>query len=337
MADSTHWGSFPNTRLRRVRRDDWSRRLVREKGLTVDDLIWPLFVCEGENLREPVPSMPGVERLSIDLLVEAIGEAVSLGIPAVGLFPATAAEKKTPECEEAVNPGNLVCRAVRAVKAAHGEKIGVICDVALDPYSSHGQDGLVRDGYVVNDETLEVLCQQAIVQAEAGCDIIAPSDMMDGRVGAIRAALDEKNFQHVQIMAYAAKYASAFYGPFRDAVGSSANLGSGDKRTYQMDPANGDEALREVALDIAEGADSVMVKPGMPYLDIVHRVKQTFGVPTFAYQVSGEYAMLCAAAEQGWLDREKVMLESLMAFKRAGADGVLTYFARDAAKLLAEN
>jgi len=272
--------------------------------------------------------------LSIDLAVKAIGEAVELGIPAVALFPATAAEKKTPECEEAVNAENLVCRAVRATKAAHRDRIGIICDVALDPYSSHGQDGLVRDGYVVNDETVEVLCRQSIVQAEAGCDIIAPSDMMDGRVGAIRQALDAANFHDVQIMAYAAKYASAFYGPFRDAVGSSANLGSGDKRTYQMDPANGDEALREVALDIAEGADSVMVKPGMPYLDIVHRVKATFGVPTFAYQVSGEYAMLCAAAERGWLDREKVMLESLVAFKRAGADGVLTYFARDVAELL---
>ncbi len=334
MADSPFWGNFPNTRLRRVRSTDWSRRLVRENSLAVDDLIWPLFVCEGENLREPVPSMPGVERLSIDLLVKAIEEAVSLGIPAVALFPATVAEKKTPECEEAVNPDNLVCRAVRAVKAAHGDKIGVICDVALDPYSSHGQDGLVRDGYVANDETVEMLCQQSVVQAEAGCDIIAPSDMMDGRIGAIRAALDEKNFQHVQIMAYAAKYASAFYGPFRDAVGSSANLGSGDKRTYQMNPANGDEALREVALDLAEGADSVMVKPGMPYLDIVYRVKETFGVPTFAYQVSGEYAMLSAAAERGWLDGEKAMLESLVAFKRAGADGVLTYFARDVAKLL---
>jgi len=334
MTDPTQVGNFPNTRLRRVRREDWSRRLVREHGLSVDDLIWPLFVCEGENFREPVASMPGVERLSIDLLVEAIGEAVALGIPAVAIFPVTEAEKKTPECEEAVNPENLVCRAVRAVKASYCEKIGVICDVALDPYSSHGQDGLVRDGYVANDATIEVLCQQAIVQAEAGCDIIAPSDMMDGRVGAIRASLDEKNFQHVQIMAYAAKYASAFYGPFRNAVGSSANLGSGDKRTYQMDPANSDEALREVALDIAEGADSVMIKPGMPYLDIVHRVKETFGVPTFAYQVSGEYAMLCAAAEQGWLDREKVMLESLVSFKRAGADGVLTYFARDVAKLL---
>ncbi len=308
--------------------------MVSENQLSVDDLIWPLFVCEGEDRREPIPSMPGVERLSIDLTVEAIGEAVDLGIPAVALFPATPADKKTPECEEAINPENLVCRAVRAVKSAHAERIGVICDVALDPYSSHGQDGLVRDGYVVNDETVEMLCQQALVQSAAGCDIIAPSDMMDGRVGAIRKALDEDNFHDVQIMAYAAKYASAFYGPFRDAVGSSANLGSGDKRTYQMDPANGDEALREVALDIAEGADSVMVKPGMPYLDIVRRVKESFGVPTFAYQVSGEYAMLSAAAEKGWLDREKVMLESLLAFKRAGADGVLTYFAKEVAAQL---
>ncbi|NOZ41510.1 MAG: porphobilinogen synthase [Planctomycetes bacterium] len=331
---STPSPSFPQTRLRRLRRHEWSRQLVCENHLSASDLIWPLFICEGENHRESISSMPGVERLSIDLAVEAIGDAASLGIPAVALFPATAADKKTPECEEAINTDNLVCRAVRAAKAAHGEQIGIICDVALDPYSSHGQDGLVRDGYVVNDETIAMLCQQAIVQAEAGCDIIAPSDMMDGRVGAIRQALDEANFVDVQIMAYAAKYASAFYGPFRDAVGSSGNLGSGDKRTYQMDPANGDEALREVALDIAEGADSVMVKPGMPYLDIVRRVKETFAVPTFAYQVSGEYAMLSAAAENGWLDREKVMLESLVAFKRAGADGVLTYFAKDVAKLL---
>ncbi len=334
MTDSTNLGSFPNTRLRRLRRDDWSRRLVRENRLSIDDLIWPLFVCEGDNRRESIASMPDVQRLSIDLVVEAISEAISLGIPAVALFPATESGKKTPECEEAINPENLVCRAVRAIKAAHGKQIGVICDVALDPYSSHGQDGLVRDGYVVNEETIEMLCRQAIVQAEAGCDLLAPSDMMDGRIGAIRAALDEKQFQHVQLMAYAAKYASAFYGPFRDAVGSSTNLSSGDKRTYQMDPANGEEAIREVALDIAEGADSVIVKPGMPYLDIVRRVKETFGVPTFAYQVSGEYAMLCAAAEQGWLNREEVMLESLISFKRAGADGVLTYFARDAAKLL---
>jgi porphobilinogen synthase len=327
-------GSYPETRLRRLRRHDWSRRLVRESTLTVDDLIWPLFIREGRGEREAVASMPGVERLSVDLIVEAVGEAVSLGIPAVALFPATDRKLKTPECEEAVNPENLVCRAVRAVKEAHGDKIGVICDVALDPYSSHGQDGLVRDGYVVNDETVEMLCRQAVVQARAGCDVIAPSDMMDGRVGAVRRALDEAGFVDVQIMAYAAKYASAFYGPFRDAVGSAANLGSGDKRTYQMDPANGDEALREVALDLVEGADSVMVKPGMPYLDIVRRVKEAFGAPTFAYQVSGEYAMISAAAQNGWLDREKALIESLVAFKRAGADGVLTYFARDAARLM---
>jgi porphobilinogen synthase len=278
--------------------------------------------------------MPEVERLSVDHLVETVGEAIALGIPAVALFPATEPDKKTAECEEAINPENLVCRAIRAIQSAHAGQIGVLCDVALDPYSSHGQDGLVRDGYVVNDETVQMLCRQALVQAEAGCDIIAPSDMMDGRVGAIRRSLDAEGYQQVQIMAYAAKYASAFYGPFRDAVGSSGNLGSGDKRTYQMDPANGDEALREVALDLAEGADLVLVKPGMPYLDIVRRVKDTFGVPTFAYQVSGEYAMLSAAAQQGWLDRKNGMLESLTAFKRAGADGILTYFAKEAAELL---
>ncbi|WP_428304602.1 porphobilinogen synthase [Lacipirellula sp.] len=325
---------YPHTRLRRVRRHDWSRRLVRQETLSVNDLIWPLFIREGSNERESIISMPGVERLSVDLIVEAVGEAVKLGIPAVALFPATDAKLKTPGCEEAVNPKNLVCRAVRAVKEKYADAIGVICDVALDPYSSHGQDGLVRDGYVVNDETVDMLCQQAIVQASAGCDVIAPSDMMDGRVGAVRQALDGSGFLDVQIMTYAAKYASAFYGPFREAVGSAGNLGSGDKRTYQMDPANGDEALREVALDLAEGADSVMVKPGMPYLDIVRRVKETFAAPTFVYQVSGEYAMLVAAAQNGWLDRERVMLESLTAFKRAGADGVLTYFARDAARLL---
>jgi porphobilinogen synthase len=330
----TPWGQFPSTRLRRLRRHDWSRRLVAESRLSVNDLIWPVFVHEGEKRRQPVASMPGVERLSIDLLVEAVGQAVLLGIPAVALFPVTEPAKKTPDAEEAVNPANLVCRAVRAVKSTHGDAIGVLCDVALDPYTSHGQDGLVRDGYVVNDETIAVLCRQAVVQAEAGCDVIAPSDMMDGRVGAIRRALDEAGFDRVSIMAYAAKYASAFYGPFRDAVGSASSLGSGDKRTYQMDPANTDEALREVALDIAEGADMVMVKPGMPYLDVVRRVKDTFAVPTFAYQVSGEYSMLCAAAQNGWLDREKTMLESLLAFKRAGADGVLTYFALDAARVL---
>jgi porphobilinogen synthase len=327
-------GQYPQTRLRRLRQHDWSRRLVSESRLSADDLIWPLFVTEGSKHREPVSSMPGVERLSSDQLVEAVGSAVKLGIPAVALFPITEPALKTPDGEEAVNSENLVCRAVRAVKQVHGPAIGVICDVALDPYTSHGQDGLVRDGYVVNDETIEVLCRQAIVQAEAGCDVIAPSDMMDGRVGAIRRALDEHGFERVLILSYAAKYASAFYGPFRDAVGSAANLGSGGKRTYQMDSANANEALREVALDLAEGADMVMVKPGLPYLDVVRQVKDTFAVPTFAYQVSGEYAMICAAAQNGWLDRDKTILESLLAFKRAGADGILTYFAVEAAQLL---
>jgi porphobilinogen synthase len=331
---NTNWGHYPTTRLRRIRRYDWSRRLTAENQLTVNDLIWPVFVHEGTNCRTPIPSMPGVERLSIDLLVEAVGQAQTLGIPLVALFPATPPEKKTSEAEEAFNPDNLVCRAVRALKAAHGDGIGVMCDVALDPYTSHGQDGLVRDGYVVNDETLEALCKQTLVQAAAGCDVIAPSDMMDGRIGAVRQALDANGFQHVSIMSYAAKYASAFYGPFRDAVGSASSLGTGDKRTYQMNPANGDEALREVALDWAEGADMVMVKPGMPYLDILCRVKQAFAAPTYVYQVSGEYAMLCAAAQQGWLDRKKVVWESLLAFKRAGADGILTYFAVEAARYL---
>ena len=334
MSSSANFaGQFPETRMRRVRRQDWSRRLVRENQLTVDDLIWPVFVQDGQNRRVPIASMPGVERLSVDLIVEAVARAAELKIPAVAVFPATDPSLKTEAAMEALNPENLVCRAVRAIKAAKLD-IGLICDVALDPYTSHGQDGLVRDGYVVNDETLEMLCRQAVVQAEAGCDIIAPSDMMDGRVAAVRRALDAAGFSQVQILAYAAKYASAFYGPFRDAVGSATSLGQGDKRTYQMDPANGDEALREVALDIAEGADMVMVKPGMPYLDIVSRVKATFGVPTFAYQVSGEYAMLVAAAQNGWLDRTKVMLESLLSFKRAGADGVLTYFAIEAAEHL---
>jgi len=277
--------------------------------------------------------MPGVFRLTIDRLVAAVAEAAELGVPAVALFPATDPALKTDDAAEAVNPENLVCRAVRAVKE-HVPSVGVICDVALDPYTSHGQDGLVRDGDVVNDESVEVLCKQAVVQAEAGCDVIAPSDMMDGRIAAIRRALDDAGLQFVQLLSYAAKYASAFYGPFRDAVGSATNLGAGDKRTYQMDPANTDEALREVALDVAEGADMVMVKPGMPYLDVLHRVKETFGLPTFAYQVSGEYAMLTGAAERDWFDRDRVMLESLLAFKRAGADGVLTYFAVDAAKRL---
>ncbi|MCO6047872.1 porphobilinogen synthase [Aeoliella sp. ICT_H6.2] len=328
------WGQYPDTRPRRNRRHDWSRRLVAESSLSPSDLIWPLFVQEGEGASTPISSMPGVERLSIDRAVEAVGRAVELKIPVVALFPATPTELKTDDAREAVNPDNLMCRAIRAVKEAHGDAIGVLADVALDPYSSHGQDGLVQNGYVVNDETVEVLIEQAKVQAAAGCDIVAPSDMMDGRIGAIRRGLDASGFEHVQLMAYAAKYASAFYGPFRDAVGSSANLGTGDKRTYQMDPANTDEALREVALDLAEGADMVMVKPGMPYLDIVTRVKQTFAAPTFAYQVSGEYAMLTAAAQQGWLDGQKVMMESLLAFKRAGADGILTYFALEAAELL---
>ena len=327
-------GRFPTTRMRRNRRFAWSRSLVREQQLCVGDLIWPIFIHDRPGEREAIESMPGVERLSIDLLVEAVGQAVELSIPTVALFPATDPKKKTPGAEEAWNPENLVCRAVRAITQEYGDQIGVLCDVALDPYSSHGQDGLVEDGYVVNDPTVEALCKQAVVQADAGCDVIAPSDMMDGRVGAIRQALDSAGHEHVLIMAYAAKYASAFYGPFRDAVGSAGNLGSGDKKTYQMDPANGDEAIREVALDLAEGADMVMVKPGMPYLDIVRRVKDMFGAPTYVYQVSGEYAMLCGAAQRGWLDHDKTMMESLLGFKRAGADGILTYFAVEAARLL---
>lgn len=326
--------NYPQTRLRRVRREEWSRRLVAENGLSTADLIWPLFVIDSQKGTEPITSMPGVYRLGGDELVKAAERAVELGIPAIAVFPATNPALKTEDAREAINPENLVCRSVRRIKEVVGDQLGVICDVALDPYSSHGQDGLVRDGYVVNDETVEVLCQQAIVQSHAGCDIVAPSDMMDGRVGAIRTALDQAGLTHVQIMSYAAKYASAFYGPFRDAVGSAGNLGTGDKKTYQQDPANSDEALHEVALDIAEGADSVMVKPGMPYLDVISRVKSTFGVPTFAYQVSGEYAMMVAAAERGWLDRERVMMESLLSFKRAGADGILTYFAEEAAQWL---
>ncbi len=327
-------GRFPMTRMRRNRQFAWSRSLVRENQLTVSDLIWPVFIHDKPGEREAIASMPGVERLSIDLLIDAVGQAVELNIPAVALFPATDPAKKTPGAEEAWNPENLVCRAVRAIKQQYGNRIGVLCDVALDPYASHGHDGLVENGYVVNDPTIEALCKQAIVQAEAGCDIIAPSDMMDGRIGAVRNALDESGYEQVLIMAYAAKYASAFYGPFRDAVGSAASLGTGDKKTYQMDPANGDEALREVALDLDEGADMVMVKPGMPYLDIVYRVKAAFGAPTYVYQVSGEYAMLCGAAERGWLDHDKSMMESLLGFKRAGADGILTYFAVAAARLL---
>ena len=328
--------SFPSQRPRRLRQAPWLRNLVQEHRLHVSDLIWPIFVQEGDQLASPIESMPGVERLTIDLAIQKAQEAQQLGIPAIAIFPATPPTLKTPEAEEALTPENLACRAVRAVKA-EAPNIGIICDVALDPYSSHGQDGLVRNGIVVNDETVEVLCRQAVVQAEAGCDVIAPSDMMDGRVGAIRKALDSAGFEQVSILASAAKYASAFYGPFRDAVGSAANLGSGDKKTYQMNPSNTQEALQEVALDIQEGADMVMVKPGMPYLDIVQRVKATLEVPTFAYQVSGEYAMLSAAAEKGWLNREQVMMESLLAFKRAGADGILTYFALEVARSLAEN
>lgn len=320
--------------MRRNRRHDWSRRLISENALSVNDLIWPIFVIDGDNIRQDVPSMPGVQRLTIDLLIEAVGEARDLGIPAVALFPYTAPELRDAEGSQATNPDNLVCRAVRAIKSAYGDDIGVMCDVALDPYTDHGHDGLLRDGYVVNDETLAVLSQQAIVQAQAGCDVIAPSDMMDGRVREIRDGLDKAGLDHVQIMSYAAKYASAFYGPFREAVGSSSNPQGGDKKTYQMDPANGDEALREVALDISEGADMVMVKPGMPYLDVVRRVKDEFGMPTYAYQVSGEYSMLAGAAERGWMDGDRVMMESLVAFKRAGADGILTYFAVRAAKLM---
>ena len=325
--------SFPSTRMRRKRRWDWSRRLVRENVVTANDLIWPVFVREGEGQREAIPTMPGVERLSVDLLVEAAQEAASLGIPAIALFPVTPPEKKTDKAAEAWNPDNLVCRATRAIREAVPE-LGIVGDVALDPYTSHGQDGLVKDGYVVNDESVAALIRQAINQADAGCQVIAPSDMMDGRIGSIRAALDEAGHDDVLLLSYAAKYASAFYGPFRDAVGSSGNLGQGDKRTYQQDPANGDEALHEVALDLREGADMVMVKPGMPYLDVVQRVKATFAVPTYAYQVSGEYAMLKAAAGQGMLDWDKVILESLLAFKRAGADGVLTYAAVEVAKRL---
>jgi porphobilinogen synthase len=319
-------------RPRRNRRAEWSRRLVREHVLTTDDLIWPLFVVDGHKVRTPVPSMPGVERLSVDEAVRAAAGAAELTIPCLALFPYTDPERRDEDGTEALNADNLICRAVRAIKK-EVPHIGILCDVALDPYTSHGHDGLLRDGVILNDQTVGVLVRQALVQAEAGCDIIAPSDMMDGRVGAIRAGLDQSGFTDVQIMAYAAKYASVFYGPFRDAVGSNATL-TGDKRTYQMDPANSDEALREVELDIAEGADMVMVKPGLPYLDILHRIKTAFGMPTFAYQVSGEYAMIMAAAGNGWLDGDKAMIESLIAFKRAGADGILTYFAKQIAEKL---
>lgn len=324
--------SFPASRMRRTRSSDWSRRLVREHCLSVDDLIWPIFVCEGNSTQEPVVSMPGVNRLSVDLAVMAAKEARDLGIPCIALFPSTPASARSETGAEALNPDNLINRAMRAIKDAVPD-VGLLADVALDPYTSHGQDGLVENNIILNDETVDVLVQQAVVQAQAGADIIAPSDMMDGRVAAIRAELDLAGYQNVQIMAYAAKYASAFYGPFRDAVGSGGVL-KGDKKTYQMDPANRAEALREVAMDIDEGADSVMVKPGMPYLDIIREVKDTFEVPTFAYQVSGEYAMIMAAVQNGWLDREKAIAEALLSFKRAGADGILTYFAPEMAKSL---
>ncbi len=319
-------------RPRRNRKAEWARRLVRENVLTADDLIWPLFLVDGHNARSPIASMPGVERLSVDQAVRDAERAMALNIPCLALFPYTEPSLRDELGSEAVNPDNLVCTAVRAIKKEFPD-LGVLCDVALDPFTSHGHDGLIEDGRILNDETVAVLVRQALVQAEAGCDIIAPSDMMDGRVGAIRDGLDREGYLDVQIMAYAAKYASAFYGPFRDAIGSAKTL-TGDKRTYQMDSANSDEALREVELDIAEGADMVMVKPGMPYLDVLRRVKDTFAMPTFAYQVSGEYAMIAAAANNGWLDGERAMMESLLAFKRAGADGVLTYFAPQAAEKL---
>ena len=325
-------GAFPATRMRRNRRDGWTRRLVAENRLAVDDLIWPVFVIEGSNRATEVASMPGVVRVTLDRLAAHIAPAAELGIPAIALFPATPAEKKDADGTEAKNPDNLMCRAARLLKREF-PALGLVGDVALDPYTDHGHDGVIREGYVANDETLAVLTAQAVVQAEAGIDVIAPSDMMDGRVAAIRAALDARGLIDTRIMSYAAKYASAFYGPFRDAVGSASAL-VGDKKTYQMDPANTDEALREVALDLAEGADMVMVKPGMPYLDIIRRVKDRFGVPTFAYQVSGEYAMIMAAVGHGWLEHERAMMESLLAFKRAGANGVLTYFAVEAARRL---
>ena len=324
-------GAYPQVRMRRNRKDAWSRRMVAENRLSVDDFIWPVFVQEGHGTSD-VESMPGVKRYGLDRLVDLIGEGVELDIPAVAIFPYLEPSLRTPDCEEALNPDNLVCRSVAAVKAAFPD-LGVLTDVAFDPYNSDGHDGFVRDGRILNDESVEALCEQALIQAGAGCDVIAPSDMMDGRIGAIRERLDANGLDDVQIMAYSAKYASAFYGPFRDAIGTDGYL-KGDKKTYQMDPANSDEALREVALDLAEGADMVMVKPGLPYLDIVRRVKDTFAVPTMVYQVSGEYAMMKAAVQNGWLDNDRVVLESLMAFKRAGADAILTYAAREAAELL---
>ncbi len=327
---------FQASRMRRMRRDDFSRRLMREHHLHTDDLIYPLFVIEGDNQRQPVASMPGVERVSIDQLLLEAEQCVRLGIPAIALFPVISSDKKSDSAEEAFNPEGLAQQAVRTLKTKFPD-LGVITDVALDPFTSHGQDGLIDDGgYVLNDETIAVLVKQALSHAEAGADVVAPSDMMDGRIGAIRDALEISGYIHTRILAYAAKYASSFYGPFRDAVGSSANLGSGNKNSYQMDPANSDEAIREVALDLEEGADMVMVKPGMPYLDIVRRIKDEFGAPTFVYQVSGEYAMLKAASQNGWLEEKAVVMESLLAMKRAGADGILTYYAKDVAQWLAE-
>ncbi len=329
-------GPFPRTRMRRMRRDAFTRRLMRETHLTPDDFIYPVFVLEGRGEREPVASMPGIERLSIDLLVEEAGEIASLGIPAMALFPVTPKSAKSEDAREAYNPDGLAQRAVRALKDAVPD-LGVITDVALDPFTTHGQDGLIdSSGYVLNDETVEVLTRQALSHAAAGADVVAPSDMMDGRIGAIRNALEGAGHIHTRILAYSAKYASSFYGPFRDAVGSAANLGGGNKYSYQMDPANTDEALHEVALDLEEGADMVMIKPGMPYLDIVRRVKDRFGAPTFVYQVSGEYAMLKAASQNGWLDERAVVLEALVSIKRAGADGILTYYAKDSARWLNE-
>jgi len=331
---ATATAAYPAIRLRRMRRDPFSRALMRENTITPADLIYPVFILDGAGQRQPVASMPGVERVSVDLLMEVAQDCVTLGIPVLAIFPVVDAALKTYDGVEASNPDGLVPRAVRALKNRFPQ-LGILTDIALDPYTTHGQDGLPDEsGYIVNELTIAMLIRQALNHAAAGVDVVAPSDMMDGRIGAIRAALEQAGHIHTRIMAYSAKYASAFYGPFRDAVGSSANLGQADKNTYQMDPANSDEALREVALDLAEGADMVMVKPGMPYLDIVRRVKDEFRVPTFAYQVSGEYAMIKAAAQNGWLDHDKVMMESMMAFKRAGADGVLTYFARDIARLL---
>lgn len=330
-------GDFPSTRLRRLRQHAWSRALVQETSLQPSDLIWPMFVLSGQSDEQPIDSLPGVFRRTTDRILLDVQQAIDLGIPAVALFPVTPVALKSEDGREAINPENLVCSATRAIRDRFGDRIGIICDVALDPYTSHGQDGLLRDGVVLNDETLDVLQQQAVVLAKAGASVVAPSDMMDGRIGAVRLALDESGFEGVCILSYAAKYASAFYGPFRDAVGSKANLGSGDKKTYQMQPSASQEALHEVALDLREGADIVMVKPGMPYLDIVRKIRDEFQVPTAVYQVSGEYAMLAAAAARGWIDGQACMMESLLAFRRAGADMILTYFAKAAAMAMQQD